>query len=515
MRLFRKRILELLPIAGEALVEDLPDPVLVVDTAGRIVLANPAATKQLFDGHSPAGDELSKRLPKLTPEASELEVISHGRRTVYDVRRSALKGSKGKAEGELVALRDVTTFRERYDRRSRELDLEVVSRRAVEDALKESELQFGGVIDHTMSFIGVTDLNGKLLRANRTSLELIGREDYEVLEQPFWETPWWAHSEQLQRQVREAIERAASGETVRFEVTHPTASGDEAVVDFSIKPIPGEDGSPLFLVHEGRDVTELRDKEQAAQDLEAQLFRVQRLESLGRLAGGVAHDFNNLLTVIFGSLDLLKMNVKNAAAIASIEQAAQSASRLTQQLLAFGKKQPAQIAQVDVREVVQRAVKLAEHAVGGNVRLVLEQPADALLVKLDSHQMEQALLNLAVNARDAMPDGGILTFRVRGEPRHSPERVVLEVEDTGLGMDEAIRSQIFEPFFTTKLDGRGTGLGLSLVHTTVQQCGGQIEVSSEPHKGTLFRLEFPMPHSHEGGRRTSFRPGPRERDVVS
>jgi CheY-like chemotaxis protein/two-component sensor histidine kinase len=240
--------------------------------------------------------------------------------------------------------------------------------------------------------------------------------------------------------------------------------------------------------------------------MEEQLLQVQKMEAVGRLSGGIAHDFNNLLTVISGYSELLlaKLDAQDpvATGLAEIRRASDKAAALTQQLLAFSRKQFMQPRVVDLNSVVSDAERMLRRIIGENVELIAHLEPRLGTVRADPDQIGQVLVNLAVNARDAMPGGGKLILEtanrefdeehLRLHPEAPPGRyVMLAVSDTGVGMDEATKARIFEPFFTTKERGKGTGLGLSTVYGIVAQSGGHVWVYSEPGQGTTFRIYLP------------------------
>ena len=246
--------------------------------------------------------------------------------------------------------------------------------------------------------------------------------------------------------------------------------------------------------------------EEEKKKLEAQFFQSQKMEAVGQLAGGGAHDFNNLLSIIIGYTDLLKEDGIAAAsseeAVTEIYDAAIRATNLTRQLLAFSRKQMLEMQVVDVNKVIGSFEKLLRRTIGEDIQMRLIPTSEPVLVKADESQLEQILLNLAVNARDAMPDGGLLTIEtacvvldeayVSGKPEVSPgPHVMIAISDNGSGMDKATRDRIFEPFFTTKAMGKGTGLGLSMVYGVVKQHNGNIWVYSEPGEGTTFKIYLP------------------------
>jgi CheY-like chemotaxis protein len=243
--------------------------------------------------------------------------------------------------------------------------------------------------------------------------------------------------------------------------------------------------------------------------LEEQLRNAQQLEAIGRLAGGVAHDFNNILSIIMGHGELMLANTKTDAesrnGLEQIRKAAERAAALTQQLLAFSRKQVLQPKVMDLNEAVAEVQKMLTRVIGEDIELVASLDPSLASVRVDPGQVEQVLMNLAINARDAMPHGGKIVMEtanleVDGERAGSLELtagryVLLQVSDTGHGMDAATMGHIFEPFFTTKRMGKGTGLGLATVYGIVKQSGGSILVESEAGRGSTFRIYLPAADS--------------------
>jgi PAS domain S-box-containing protein len=292
-------------------------------------------------------------------------------------------------------------------------------------------------------------------------------------------------------QDRAAVAAAlAEGRAWRGETELRAGDGAATAVELSTFPVvdPGS-GEPLGIALVGRDVGERR-------DLEAQLRHAQKLEALGRLAGGVAHDFNNLLTAIegYGELAAAQLPPEHPARreLAEVRNAASRAAALTAQLLAFGRRQELRFEVVDLDAAVARCEGLLRRLIGEDVEIVTELAAGTPAVRVDPVQLEQAIVNLAINARDAMPHGGRLTIRT-GAAEHAGAGLfaTVSVADTGVGMDESTLARAFEPFFTTKQPGQGTGLGLSTVHGIVEQSGGHVDVTSAPGKGTVITLSLP------------------------
>jgi CheY-like chemotaxis protein len=228
----------------------------------------------------------------------------------------------------------------------------------------------------------------------------------------------------------------------------------------------------------------------ARRQLEEQLRQSQKLEAIGQLAGGIAHDFNNLLTVILGNSELLLVNAPelDREMVEEIAKAAERSAGLTRQLLAFSRKQVLAPELLDLNAIVVHTERMLRRVIGEDVTLTTRLHRPLPPIKADPGQLEQVLLNLAVNARDAMPQGGELTIRTEVHR----ESVILEVADTGIGMSHEVRRRVFEPFFTTKPPGKGTGLGLAVVHGFVAQSHGSIAVDSEPGRGTSFRISMPV-----------------------
>jgi PAS domain S-box-containing protein len=283
---------------------------------------------------------------------------------------------------------------------------------------------------------------------------------------------------------------------------------DGTLVDVEMITHPVKIGAKRLVLGITRDITERKRAELEKTELEAQLRHAHKMEAIGQLAGGVAHDFNNMLAAVMGFADLIKRRFGTAGPelskyIGRIQDASKNMADLTAKLLAFARKGKLEMTSVPVNDIIVEVIRLLEHTIDKRIRIV-QNLRGAPAIYCDKTQMQNALVNLAVNARDAMPDGGELTFATdavefTGEtgPFSSfavtPGRYVsIRVTDTGIGMDEAIKSHIFEPFFTTKEMGKGTGLGLASVYGTVKGHSGYIEVESAVGKGTSFQLYFPL-----------------------
>jgi PAS domain S-box-containing protein len=309
--------------------------------------------------------------------------------------------------------------------------------------------------------------------------------------------------ESVMQICRDAI---AQGRDHELEYRSVAADGREVWLRDIVHVVRDSSGRPVTLRGLTVDLTELRRSERALRQSEDQLRQAQKMDAVGKLAGGIAHDFNNLLMVIRGDSDLMLRRLAPADPLRSnaegIRDAADQAASLTRQLLAFSRKQVTAPRFVDLNAIVASIHAMLQRLLGETINLVTVAAPDLGAVKADPGQVEQMILNLCVNARDAMPDGGRLTVRTANvdlddaaaaqwsDGRSGPY-VMLEVTDTGIGMDAQTRSHLFEPFFTTKEQGKGTGLGLSTVYGTVKQSGGHISVESEPGRGSTFTVYLP------------------------
>ncbi len=323
-----------------------------------------------------------------------------------------------------------------------------------------------------------------------TRAEAIGRSVEDLV---FPEAQRSVHRQWVDRFLQEASGEAAGG---RYETPLLHKNGREFFAEVSLTALPREAG---YIINAFvRDIT-------AKRAAEEQLFQAQKMESVGQLTGGIAHDFNNMLTVITGTIEILADGVKHDPALASIAKmindAADRAAQLTANLLAFARKQPLRPLDTDVNALLEKTVKLLAPTLGRQIeiRTALSEAAWPALV--DRSQLTSALVNLAINARDAMPDGGMLLFRTGNFTRHAEDSeigdlgpgdyVTIEVIDTGAGVPPAIRERIFEPFFSTKQFGTGSGLGLSMVFGFAKQSGGAVVVDGERTNGACFRIYLP------------------------
>ncbi len=394
------------------------------------------------------------------------------------------------------------------------LERDLRRRMAAEEALRRSQeearalLRFKNEMLETATiWINTLDAQGNVLTWNKAAERISGYSKEDVVGHGrVWE---WLYPDPAYRQEIYAAASAVINQGLRvenFETRIVCRDGEIRFISWNSNSLLDHDGAIVGSIALGADVTERRREQEDRQRLEGQMRQMQKMESIGRLAGGVAHDFNNMLTAIMGSADLAlaQMTPEDRARprLMTIKQASESAANLTRQLLAFSRKQIIAPRILDLNEVLQHLPSLLQRMIGENVRLRTLPGNDLPPVKVDPGQVEQIIMNLAVNARDAMPEGGSLTLETaelildetycRHHPHALPGRyVMLSVSDTGCGISAEVREHLYEPFFTTKAPGQGTGLGLATVYGAVKQNGGTIECYSESGCGTTFKILFP------------------------
>jgi two-component system cell cycle sensor histidine kinase/response regulator CckA len=368
------------------------------------------------------------------------------------------------------------------------------------DALRESEARYRSLFD--LAPIGIYQClaDGTFVAVNRTLATLLGYGEPEQLLQVNIADLYLDPAE-----GRRAIKAGSQPQTL--EVRWRKKNGTTLWVELDTHALQGEAGQSGSCEGFVRDASKRRAAEEHRGDLERQLSQSQKMEAVGRLAGGIAHDFNNLLTSIAGYSDLLLSSLEPGDArrthAEEIRKAGERAAGLTRQLLAFSRRQVLDPKVLDLNEVVSSMERMLRRVLGDAVRLMIVGSAEPCRVRADPGQIEQAILNLVVNARDAMPDGGDLkieTFNVvlgSGSPEQGHFSMahgaysIVAVADTGAGMSADVKARLFEPFFTTKSQGKGTGLGLSTTYGIVKQSGGYVWCDSEPGRGTRFEIYLP------------------------
>lgn len=389
---------------------------------------------------------------------------------------------------------------------------DITERKGAEEALRLSEKKYRDIFEFAPIGIFQSTSDGRYIAANAALTRILGYDSPEELMQINTADIYFDSGQ------RAAIidEYDQIGQALDIELLWKKKDGSPVWVQLSAFAVKDERGKTIRYESFVRDVTERKHTQEALQRTEEQLRQSQKMEAVGRLAGGVAHDFNNLLTAIIGCAELIWVQINSndplRPTIEEIIKAGERAAALTSQLLAFSRKQMLQPKVLDLNSVVTNLEKMLWRLIGEDIELVTVLAPDLGRVKADPGQVEQVILNLIVNSRDAMPDGGkviIETSNINlGDVSSHPDTrpgpyVMMAVSDTGAGMDVETRLRIFEPFFTTKETGQGTGLGLSTVYGIIKQSGGDISVYSEAGAGTTFKIYLPRVEEAAGTERRS------------
>ena len=352
--------------------------------------------------------------------------------------------------------------------------------------------RYRSIFEATPVGIAVLDADGRTVESNRALQRMLGLAGDELSRRTLAEITHPENRAGDQRLFRELL----AGTRGAFEMETRFLRGDGSALwaYVSVSRMEPDDG-PLALAMV-EDITEQRVAEEALVESQRQLLHSQKMDAVGRLAGGVAHDFNNMLTAIKGFSSLLQMDLEPEnpllAYVREIDRAADRSASLAKQLLTFSRRQVTRPRVLDLNQAIRGTEGMLRRLIGEDIRFSLRLDPRAPRVRADPAQLEQVVLNLVVNARDAMPEGGTLEVVTEASSgADDAELVLLAVRDTGSGMSREVKERIFEPFFTTKEEGRGTGLGLSTVYGIVQQGGGRIELESEVGAGTTFRVLLP------------------------
>jgi len=425
-------------------------------------------------------------------ETGFYKIVSHldsGDVVTFDSRHRRKDGSTFAVE---VRLRSFTQEGKRF---AVALVRDITQRKAAERAVIENHSLLKAVVEGTSGAVFVKDLNGRYVMINSAGARLVGLTVDEVLGRRDHDLFPPDVADQIVQHDREML---TSGNAHTIEEARTMRGITRTYLTTRGVYRDGQD-QVIGLVGFSRDISDLK-------RLEQQLRQAQKMEAVGQLAGGVAHDFNNLLTAIIGfgemAFNSLAPDDPNRELITEIRRAGQRAANLTRQLLAFSRKQVLRPEVVSLNTLLGDVMKLLQRIIGEDIEVSLSTDDELGLAKIDPGQFEQAIINLAVNARDAMPQGGslsIATTNVELDAAYASLHedvapglyVMVAVSDSGVGMDETTRAHIFEPFFTTKPTGEGTGLGLAMVYGFVKQSGGHVEAYSEPGRGTTFKVFLP------------------------
>lgn len=368
---------------------------------------------------------------------------------------------------------------------------QVIERQRDREALEKSEAYFRRLTENSLDVITMLDARGAILYESPSVQQVFGYAPEEYRGREVFELVHAEDREAFRRAFTGCVDDPAGAARLSFRLRRK--DGEWRHVEGMAKNLLA-DPVVAAMVLNSRDITERR-------KLEEQFLQSQKVQAIGQLAGGVAHDFNNILTAIIGHTELMLQRLPAADPLQThadeIQKAAHRAAGLTRQLLAFSRKQVLQPKVIDLNAVIAEMNKMLQRLLGENIKLVTKAHPDLGRVKADPSQMEQVLLNLAVNARDAMPRGGTLTIQTDNvglgvqSDSGAGRYVMVAVSDTGVGMTLEVQARIFEPFFTTKELGKGTGLGLATCHGIIKQSGGHIGVFSQPGRGTTFKVLLP------------------------
>jgi len=519
-------------LLSAAILEAIPDALVAVNQQGVIIQTNSQA--EAMFGYT--GDELiGQGVEVLVPERQRAAHDQHraefharpkirrmgsgldlrGRRrdgSEFPVEISLSPIRAGEAMIVLTAIRDISD-RKRIEEELLRLSEELERRRSRE--LRDSQNRLAAIADSSQDAIIGKTLEGIITQWNKGAEQMYGYSAMEMIGQ---HVSVFCPPDRPD-EIPGILARIRNGERVDyFESVRVMKDGRRLNISLSVSPVHDAEGNIVGASAIGRNIT-------AQKKIEDQLRQSQKMEAVGRLAGGVAHDFNNLLGIVTACTELLRGRVdcEGLEYIDNIREAAKRGASLTKQLLAFSRRQPVTTQILDLNERIKEVSKLLKPLMGDDVDIVLPSSSPAAVVEADPSQLDQIVLNLAVNARDAMPRGGKFIIETgvydleegfAREHSMTPGRyVMLAVSDNGIGMEEAIRTRIFEPFFTTKEMGKGSGLGLSTVYGIVKQSGGHIWVYSEAARGTTFKIYLPSAEDKlETGAESRAEALPRRRD---
>jgi len=487
-------------------VENSHDMIAVLDPMGRFVFASPSYEQALGYGPEELVDvsPISLVHPSDVQRASDAlrQAVTSQSAAVVELRMRHKRGNWVFVEGTTTSVVDengqlnsiLMSFRD------------ISERRTAEEELREAEARYRLLVEQLplITYINAPGESGRWVYLSPQLEEILGYKPAD------WVSDYGKFVNAIHPEDREHVtaERAASGGKGRIALEYRLISKDERTVWVHDEAVVVRDlsGKPLYVQGYLLDISVERVAELERRRLEAELLHSQKMEAIGRLAGGIAHDFNNLLTAITGYSELIVSELDPASSLArdaeEIKRAAEQAAAMTQQLLAFSRRQVLQPVLLNPNEVIGRIEKMLQRLIGENIELVTTLAPEIAAIRADRSQIEQVIMNLVVNARDSMPSGGRITIETANANLDEAEASLLglsagdfmlaTISDVGLGMDEETMTHIFEPFFTTKEQGEGTGLGLATVHGIVEQSNGAIHVSSEIGSGSVFRVYLPV-----------------------
>jgi PAS domain S-box-containing protein len=482
-----------------AILDSAVAAILAIDSVGRIQSVNPAAERMF--GYS-ADEMLGQPINMLMPEPYRTQhdgyLVRHlttGEKKIIGIGRE-VEGQR--KDGTIFPIHlAVGAFEVGGQRFFSGIINDLSARARLQAEIDRQSLLFQAVFDHVPEALVISSPDGQIILVNPAATRMFGYTADEAV--GLWLSALFSDPADLEKLEANSAAQAAGG-TESWTISAPLKrkDGSKFPCQGHVADIDGADGSRVAVVSLFRDMTEeLRQKEAA--------LKSQRLEAIGQLSGGIAHDFNNLLTIISGNLELLEESMSNPQdheLLSRAARAADSGARLTNRLLTFARRRQLAAEVINLNEQVRGMTELLQRTIGDTIELRTHLARDLWLARVDAGEVEAAVLNLAINARDAMPDGGKLAIRTDnamledGEigfegPLTAGEYVRISVSDNGAGMTKETLSRVFEPFFTTKAPGRGTGLGLSTIYGFVKQSNGNITIYSELGTGTTVNLYLP------------------------
>ena len=529
-------LLNLVSIARQAVIESMVDIVIVINALNRIVDLNPSAQRIIGLTASEAigqpaenvlanWPDLLAQNPEITEAHSEIVLGEKETRRYFDLNISRLHDQHNLLTGRLIVLHDITerkqaeeVMQKAHDELERQVKARTAELSVANERLQESLMLIGrakreweSTADSLPQLICLLDNQGSILRANRTLerwnlghvVNVKGQKIHDLVHPRCTDPDCY-----LRNLWPQAWQKLTCGKSTELEVEDRAM---ERHLLIQVQPIlaqpyrEGEETSS-YAVFVLNDITERRRAEREIAALEEKLRQAQKMEAIGRLAGGIAHDFNNLLTPITGYsqlvLRMLSPSDPMRNDLQEIRKSAERAAKLIRQMMSFSRRQPVKPQVININDILLDLDKMLRRLIGEQIELVTIAAPDLGSVKVDPGQFEQVIVNLAVNARDAMPKGGKLileTSNVTLDKDYTYEHAAMlpgkyvrvTVSDTGIGMNEQVKARLFEPFFTTKEEGKGTGLGLATCYGIINQSGGYILVYSEIGQGTTFKIYLP------------------------
>jgi len=535
----RYKLLVITPaIAAEEIVSTMQDILILLDQKGCIVSANKTAFEVLnytspeLIGHQfkillhekpDTADILSKVLMGDSLKNIETLLVRKTGTTIPVTLTTSWKPGSGtvciardislQKEAHESLMKDKEALEARVQERTKELSTaneeltqEIIERRKAEEELKSSEELFKILFEFAPDAYYINDLAGTFINGNKKAEELIGYKKSELIGSSFLKLNLLPLS-QMPKAAQLMAKNALGYPTGPDEFV--INRKDSSTINLEISTYPIKIANKNLVLGIARDVTQRKQDEEEKRRLEDQLRQAQKMEAIGQLAGGIAHDFNNMLGAISGYADMIKKkfapeNPTLDKYISRVLDAAVRSASLTSKLLAFARRGKYEVAALDMHEIIQSVINLLEHSIDKRISIVRAFTGHAAIIMGDSSQLQNMILNLAVNSIDAMPGGGTLTFgtgtttidahfiRSRQYTIKPGPYVKISVSDTGVGMDDETKNRLFQPFFTTKDPGKGTGLGLASVYGTIKSHDGFIDVESQKEKGSTFTLFLPL-----------------------